>query len=310
MKRIVIILACLLSACLASAQATGERLPMKVYIEDLPQPFPSNAKVQLAGKLQQMLTQNGISSTDIYSDFLITAIANPLEKIVVPGAPAQILQEIDFSFYIVDANRQLVFASCSVTSKGVGQSETKSYMDAIKKVSVGNPEIAAFLSAGKKKIINYYDVEAENIFARTRQLAAAHKYEEALFYLCGFPTESANYMKSIEAGNDIYRQYLDYTAQKNLAKARSLWAADQSTAGANAAGAHLAEILPEASCYPEALALQTEIKSKIREEWEWEMKKYQDGVDLEKMKISAWQAVGIEFGKHQQPTTTNLAWLR
>ena len=310
MKRLVLAIACVFSALALSAQPAGSRLPLKVYLEDMPQPFPVTAKVQMVSKLNQVLTRGGISSVDIYNDFVLTAVANPLEKVVVSGAPVQIMQEVDFSFYIVDAVRKIVFSSYSVTAKGVGQSDAKCCMDAMKRVNLNTPHMMAFVMEGKKKILAYYDAEAQNIFAKARQLKKAHQYEEALYLLCGFPSECKSYAQSIEVGNEIYQDYIDYKAQQNLALARSAWVAEQNSAGAASAGVYLAEIYPEASCYPEAMKLYEEMKAKVREDWEWEMKKYQDGVDLEKQRISAWQAVGVAFGQNQKPTTTNLAWLR
>ena len=246
----------------------------------------------------------------MYNDFIFTVVANPLEKEIVSGAPTQIIQNLEFTFYIVDANRKVVFATYSTASKGVGQSEAKSYIDAMKRVNIKSPAVASFIDQGKKKIIAYYDAEAKNIFAKARALANQKHFDEALYLLCGFPTECSEYTASIEVGNEIYQSYVDYQAQLLLGQARAAWAAKQNSEGAAEAGQYLAAILPEASCYADALALYEEMKAKVREDWEWEMKKYQDGVDLEKMRIQAWQAVGVAYGENQQQTTTNLAWLR
>ena len=311
MKRIaLVILATVMSIGMTVAQSVGSRLPLKVYVEEMPQPFPASAQTQMVNKIHQMLTANGIASTDVYSDFIFTVVASPLEKEIVSGAPVQIIQNMDFTFYIVDVNRQVVFATYSTAAKGVGQSEAKCYLDAIKRVNITSPSVSSFINTGKKKILAYYDAEADNLFAKARALAEQKKFDEAFYVLCGFPTESSQYRESLAVGNEIYRSYVDYLAQKNLARARSVWAAQQNSKGASEAGAYLAAILPEASCYSEAMELYKEIKSKVREDWEWEMKKYQDGVDLEKQRISAWQAVGVAYGQNQQPTTTNLAWLR
>ena len=38
--------------------------------------------------------------------------------------------------------------------------------------------------------------------------------------------------------------------------------------------------------------------------------KYQDNIQLEKDRIKAAMAVGVAYGNHQQPTKTNLMWLK
>ena len=40
------------------------------------------------------------------------------------------------------------------------------------------------------------------------------------------------------------------------------------------------------------------------------MKKYQDSVDVEKERINAMREVGVAYGRGQQPTTTNIGFLR
>ena len=311
MKKLAILLCSAFFAVglFAQSQPSTANLPLSIIVEDLPQPFPINAKVQLINKINQMLTANGLASFDAFSGFFISANANPIEKNIISGAPVQISQTLEVTFYIADYFRQNVFATYSVTAKGVGENETKSYLNAFKRVNIASPEAKQFIETGKEKIVNYYDTEAENIFAKARQLAAKHDYEAALFELCSFPTVCKAYPKSIEIGNEVYKHYVDYVAQQCLQQAKSAWMAEQNANGAAAAGEWLAQILPEASCYDEGVELYKEIKAKILDDWKFEMKKYQDGVDLEKERINAWKQVGIAYGKNQQPVTTNVTWL-
>lgn len=311
MKKIISVLfSVMFSVAMLCAQQNMSTLPLTVVVEDFPHPFPASAKVQMSSKINQMLSANGVASTNMYSDFCITVIANAISKDVVSGAPAQIVQTLDFTFYIVDVNRQLIFSTYTTTSKGVGESESKSYIDAMKRVNIKSPDVERFLNEGRDKIVAYYDSQAENIFTKSRMLARQRRYEEAFFNLCTFPAECANYKASIAVGNEIYQAYVDYNAQENLHKAKAEWAATQNSYGAAKAGEYLSQILPDASCYFEALDLYNEIKAKISADWKWEMKKYEDGVDLEYARLSAWKAVGIEYGRNQKPVTTNLAWLR
>ena len=130
-----------------------------------------------------------------------------------------------------------------------------------------------------------------------------------MFELCSFPTASKAYTKSIEVGNEVYQHYVDYVAQQALQQAKAAWMAEQNSVGAAAAGEWLSQILPEAKCYDEAVDLYKEIKAKVLDDWKFEMKQYQDGVDLEKQRINAWKEVGVAYGKNQQPTTTYINWL-
>ncbi len=54
-----------------------------------------------------------------------------------------------------------------------------------------------------------------------------------------------------------------------------------------------------------------DIKKQVRSDIDFEMReKYHDAVDMEKQRIAAAKAVGVAYGNGQQPTTTNLMWLR
>jgi hypothetical protein len=93
-------------------------------------------------------------------------------------------------------------------------------------------------------------------------------------------------------------------------KAQTVWAAAPNPDGARKAGVFLTKIYPEASCYGEAAKLLEEMRNRVSEEWNLELRRYGDSVSLEKQRIDAWREVGSAFGKGQQPSTTNLMWLR
>ena len=75
-------------------------------------------------------------------------------------------------------------------------------------------------------------------------------------------------------------------------------------------GEYLAKILPDAGCYGDAMALYKEIKGKVLDDWKFEMKIYQDGVDLEKQRIEAARAIGVAYGEHQPNKEVNIDFIR
>ena len=85
--------------------------------------------------------------------------------------------------------------------------------------------------------------------------------------------------------------------------------AEQNSQGARKAGEYLAQILPDAACYGEAMELYKEIKSKVLDDWKFEMKIYQDGVDIEKERIKAMRDIGVAWGEHQPKQTYQLDFL-
>ncbi len=312
MKKIAIIsIAALMSiSVFAQSNNDGHNLALKVVVEEMVEPFPATAKLQVENKLNALLTKNGIASMDYLGQFFITARATPLTKDVLPGPPMQIAETMDFTFYIADYYNQIIFSTASVTAKGVGTSDAKSYMDAIKKINLNSPALTKFVEEGRVKIIKYYNEQADKIILKARALAKQHDYEQALFLVQTIPSECDRYADAIAVGNEIYQEYVDYLCDVNLAAAKMAWVSGQNSKAAEEAGQYLGLIYPEAKCYAEAEALYAEIKGKVLDDWHFEMKRYQDGVDLELARIHSWRDVGVAYGQGQQPTTTNIGFIR
>jgi len=296
-KYILSIAMALLSLSLFAAGTTF--LPISVVVGDLTEPFPIGAKDLTKSKLTQVLTKNGIAGMGYDGQFALTAVAVPLDKDIIPGPPAKIAEKMEFNLYIVDVYNKIIFSSISLNARGLGENETKSYMDAIKRMPVQSKEIAQFVEEGKKKIIQYYDEKAPVMIKKAEALAKQKQYEEALNIISLIPEECKYYDESLKVGVNIYQMYVDNLCNINLAAARQAWAAQQNCTGANLAGEYLAQILPDAACYGEAMELYKEIKAKVLADWKFEMKMYQDGVDLEKQRIQAMRDVGVAYGENQ-----------
>ena len=309
MKKIFsIFVAALMSATMMAAET--QYLPISVYAADDTESFPQGAKAMMENKLTQLLTRNGIAGLDYMGQFILTITTTPLDKDIIPGPPAKIAEKMEMNLYIVDAYAKTIFSSTSLTVKGLGETENKCYLNAISRMPIQSPQMAQFIEEGKNKIIEYYDHEGEAIIKKAMYLAQQKNYEEGLFWVSLIPQQSKHYDAALAAGLDIYQQYIDNQCNINLAAACTAWAAEQNSRGAYAAGEYLANILPDAKCYGEAMELYKEIKGKVLDDWKFEMKKYQDGVDLEKLRIDAARQVGVAYGNHQPSQTTSIEFLR
>ena len=308
MKKIFsILLAALMSATIF---AQTEYLPISVYAADNQESFPQGAKAMIENKLTQLLTRNGIAGLDYMGQFVLTITTTPLDKDVIPGPPAKIAEKMEMNLYIVDTYAKTIFSATSFSVRGLGETENKCYLNAISHMPLQNPQVTKFINEGKQKIIDYYDYEGEAMLKKANYLAKKKEYEEALWIVSLIPQQSKHYDAALQAGLDIYQQYINNECNIYLAAARQAWAAEQNSKGAAAAGEYLANILPDAGCYDEAMELYNEIKGKVLDDWKFEMKKYQDGVDLEKMRIDASRQVGVAYGTHQPAQTTSIEFLR
>jgi hypothetical protein len=316
MKKRVIILATLIALMmmgfveLQAQKNDPNAIAISVILPSGIDGFPDMANTALTNKLYQVTTANGIAGTDGFVRFFITAIPAVMTKDVVPGPPPQIAQNLDVTFYIADYFDQKIFATTSISCKGVGTNETKAYLDALKNISPSNAKLKDFVELGKRKIIEYYTAQCDNIINKAKSLAGQKSYEEAIYMLTSIPQAvQACYDKSLAETQIIYQQYIDHLCNVNLAFAKSAWAAEQNSTGAQKAGEYMSYIYPDAKCYGEAQVLHKEIKAKVLDDWKFVMKMYQDQVDLESQRISAWRDVGVAYGKNQKPTTYNIAWL-
>lgn len=305
---LTICIAALMSATMFAAET--EFLPISVYAADNSENFPEGAKAMIENKLTQLLTRNGIAGLDYMGQFVLTVTTTPLDKDIIAGPPMKISEKMEMNLYIVDAYAKTIFSSTSFTVRGLGETENKCYLNAISRMPLQTPQIAQFIQEGKEKIIGYYDHEGEALIKKAQYLAKQKKYDEALFWVALIPQQSKHYDAALAAGQAIYQQYINNECNVNLAAARQAWAAHQNANGAEAAGEFLAKILPDAACYGDAMALYKEIKGKVLDDWKFEMKQYQDGVDLEKQRIEAARAVGVAYGTHQPSKEVNIEFIR
>ena len=308
MKRIYsILLAVLMSAAML---AQTEYLPISVYAVDDSESFPKGSKAMIENKLTQLLTKNGIAGLDYMGQFVLTVSSTPLDKDVIPGPPMKIAEKMEMNLYIVDSYAKTIFSSASFTVRGLGETENKCYLNAISHMPLQTPQIAQFIDEGKQKIIRYYDHEGEVLIKKAMYLAKKKEFEEALWIVSLIPQQSKHYDAALATGQEIYQMYLNNECNIYLAAARQAWAAEQNSKGAVAAGEYLQNILPDAGCYDEAMELYREIKGKVLDDWKFEMKKYQDGIDLEKLRIEAARQIGVAYGTHQPAQTTSIEFLR
>lgn len=307
-KLFSICIAALMSATMFAAET--QFLPISVYAADNSENFPEGAKAMIENKLTQLLTRNGIAGLDYMGQFVLTVTTTPLDKDIIAGPPMKISEKMEMNLYIVDMYAKTVFSSTSFSVRGLGETENKCYLNAISRMPLQSPQIAQFIQEGKEKIIAYYDHEGEMLIKKAQFLAKQKKYDEALFWVSLIPQQSKHYDAALAAGQAIYQQYINNECNVNLAAARQAWAAHQNSNGAEAAGEYLARILPDAGCYGDAMALYKEIKGKVLDDWKFEMKQYQDGVDLEKQRIEAARAVGVAYGTHQPSKEVNIDFIR
>ncbi|MEI6697312.1 MAG: hypothetical protein WCO13_14755 [Bacteroidota bacterium] len=279
-------------------------------IPDQVENIPNIAYDILKNKLQQIATINGLGGGMSNPRFIITANIAITTKDIIPGPPMQIAQNMELTFYIADYLDKKVFSNVIIELTGVGTNENKAYIDAFKNIKPANEKFKSFIISGKSKIIEYYIAQCNNIINNANSLSGMKRYDEAIYSLTIIPEACTEcYTKAMNAMKPIYQAYLNQVCNQNIAKAKAAWAANQNSQGASDAGQYLSDIYPDASCYKEAQQLYKEIKGKVLDDWKFEMKKYNDAVDLESQIIQSYRDIGVAFGNHQQPVNYHVNWI-
>ena len=285
------------------------RITLAAYVPQQIDKMPDAARSILANKLNQIVTQNGMGGAANNERFIITANVNVISKDLTATAPPMTALVLEVTLYIGDGFVGTKFSSTSISVKGVGESETKAYISALKGISPTNSNIQSFVGNGKSKIIEYYNSKCDFIIKEAQTLVSQNNFEEAIFKLTSVPEVCKEcYDKCMDAVGPIYQKQIDRECKSKLMEANTAWNAAQDSYGADIAGGILAQIDPNASCYKEALALSNKIAQRIKEidqrDWKLQLKEQQDNVDIQKATIKAIRDIGVAYGNGQPKTVT------
>jgi len=313
MKKTIMTIVAMAASCLAFAQQNpATKAGLAVYFPEVVESIPASAMQNLTNRISAATAKNGMAAAD-FTQFYITCVPTENDKYVVAGSPAKFFNKTDLNFYVVDAFANRVFNSYVLPTQGVGNSEEKAYIECFKRFSPSSDAFAKFLNKTNELIIAYYEAQCDNIIKKAQTLAKGYNYEEALFELSLVPDCCPCYPRILEAADEIYAKYIDDLAAKNLAAARSIWAAGQDATAAAEAGEYLAQILPDSKYYKEAVALSDEMKARVKSDIDYyralEARDNAQNYELAKEQTKAWRDVGVAYGNHQQATTYNNAWL-
>lgn len=287
------------------------RISLAAYIPDQVESLPDIAKNLLSDKLNQIVTQNGMGGSSLNPRFIITSNISVLEKNLTSGSPSFTVLTLSVSFYIGDGIEGTKFSSTNLTMKGVGETETKAYISAIRNVNISSPEFKSFVENGKNRIIQYYNSKCDFIIKNAQTLAGAEKYDEAIFNLTQVPEVCKEcYNKAMDAVAPIYKKQIDKQCLTELARAKSVWAAGQNVDAASQLTDILSNISPNAACFPEVKKFTEAVGKRIyaldKREWNFQLKVQQDDVDIQKATIRAVRDIGVAYGNHQQPVVYNI----
>lgn len=224
--------------------------------------YPDAAKV-LESKLNNILSANGIKTQMGDSRFILTGNWIPETKDVISSAPTQIAYTLNINLHIGDGEIGTKYISETFRVKGVGSTEEKALLAAIRNLQSSNHKISTFVQKGKERIISYYEHNKENIMASINSLILNLDYDEAIYQLCLIPMECTYYIDVQSKINYVYQHVIDNRAEPIFTEAQALWAANQNAKGASQIIDLVSQIDPNASCYPDVQKFIATINTKI-----------------------------------------------
>jgi hypothetical protein len=285
------------------------RIVLNSYVSPQVEGLPASAKRMLNNKLSQIASKNGMGGSALNPRFIITPNITVLTKDITPTAPPMTAMTLEVTFYIGDGIDGKLFANSSIEVKGVGTNETKAYIAALKQIKPAHPDLKNLIEEGKTKIIEFYNSQCDFIIKEAHTLEAQNEFDAAILKLTSVPDVCQEcYDKCMAAVEPIYKKQIDRECKIKMAKANSIWNANQTVDAANEAGEYLSNVDPSSACFGEAQSLTNQIAAKVKElnqqEWKFKLKEQQDDVDMKKATIKAIRDIGVAYGNNQPKTVT------
>ena len=251
--------------------------------------IPEYALSVMNNKLSMIAAKNGMASTSVDNRFVITANMIEISKDFTATAPPMIALTLSPTIYIGDGVTGELFASSEIPSvKGVGENETKAYLNAIKAIKVNNPAIVKCINEGKEKIIEFYNSQIDFLLAEAESMANSQKFDEAMVHLATVPSVCKDaYMKAYEKIGEIYQKKIDVEGDKLYNEAYAQWNTAKNKESAQKVVELLAQINPISAAAAKGRTLVAKVEAHYNEiaarrreieerNWAFKMRQYDD----------------------------------
>lgn len=273
--------------------------------------LPGDAVRSLEMKLTQIATQNGFGSFS--GQFVLTPNVVVINKSATATAPVQHIVELEVSFFVVNVMENVIVDEMSYTVQGIDRLENKAFIRAINEIKPKTAQVRTFMNNVREQIIIYYNTRIPALISKAKSLSDRTEYDEALAVLASIPESVDQYPMVAEQMVAIYQKKIDREASAILIEAKGY----MTLGDYENAMLCLASVDPNSSKFKEAHAMlnqikgaltaqQAEAKEKEIEEMEQAMKRYDDAVMLEKMRIESAQKVGVASAKSQASLSESL----
>jgi len=236
-----------------------DRIVLTTFIPDNVLESTPSARKLFVTKLSQIATRHGIGGGEVYPNnrFIISGDLNILTKDVLPTAPPKFSVTIETNIAIGDGIDGKSFASEYLEFKGVGTSEDKAFISAIRKINPKHKSILKLIENGKQRIIEYYNSQCDFIQKEASAFADSRQFDEGVYVLSQVPQVTNEcYQSSMDLAAEIVKRKYEFECQSKISEARALI----SNGDFSAASELLYFYTKDMECYNDLADLLNEIK--------------------------------------------------
>jgi hypothetical protein len=233
------------------------RIAIKAYVpKDLGDLTPTAQKA-LKTRLVRIISGNGIGGSSSDNRFIMTAKIIELDKDVSATTPIIYSYTLEVTLIIGDGIEGTIFSTYSFEQKGAGNSETKAYMSAIKRIKSKSSKYQEFLTEAKTKILEYYNANCDIILKKAIAAADQKEYDEAIAICVSIPEVCKEcFDKAMDQSTLIYKSKMENECQENISLAKSALANNDYELASN----YVAGYTPDLACYSQVESMLVEIK--------------------------------------------------
>lgn len=302
MKHLLLILTISLISLFATAAEPD--ITIGIVVPEQQEGIDGQAFKFLKTKLTSIMTQAGVSC--IGGNIAMYPVVNITNEIVSEGGMQNLYKEyIDLTLNIGEYNTQTLFASTTLSLKGVGSRfKSQAIKNAFTNIRSNDPTIQKFIADAKEKIKDYYLTHRDAIIRKANSLAAMENYDEALALLYGYPSELKGADEVQRVMLNIYEKYAESNCSVLIQNAR----AAMSQQDYQTALSYLSQVDAQSPCGSQATSMMNSIHSQInaqqRRDEAREEREAQRAYNLQSQRINAVKNMVTAYYKRTWPKVT------
>lgn len=256
------ILSIMSAAVCLTVSAADCTMPVAVSVKGPDNSLNEANAALLTNKLTQVVAGEGFGGSET-AWLCLSADVSEIQKDIISGMRPVVSTNLDVYLTIFNVITGDKYGATSISLKGSGASDARSYQAALAQINTSNHDLLEFVRNAHAKLMSFYEGHVPAIIRNARTLASREEFEKALAILSTIPECVDGHEEAADAMIEIWLRYVNIDCERKVATARSIWATGKSPENARKAAALLAAIHPDSSCKDAANELLKEMESTL-----------------------------------------------